>query len=209
MITGHNFFSITIIIMITGFQKMWLRLWLWLQCNRLKIVIDDYDYNWPQPWPLHISRQTVPQKSQYFVRHFTQCCIEAVDSAPIKYPNSCQSQSRTVADPVVGCSYGCVTSQDTSADFTCYPLVTGPVDLCAISTPFWRIELIVHIAISVLPGTDLHLSQMKHVHLIILFRDPVLSISGQNKNDCNFHRKCLWWHSSHELWEWVWIICES
>ena len=83
-------------------------------------------------------------------------------------------------------------SQDTSADFTCYPLVTGPVDLYAISTPFWRIELIVHIAISVLPGTDLNLSQMKHVHLIILFRDPVLSISGQKKNDCNFHRKCLW-----------------
>ena len=52
MITGHNFFSITIIIMITGFQKMWLR--LWLQCNRLKIVIDDYDYNWPQPWSKYI-----------------------------------------------------------------------------------------------------------------------------------------------------------
>ena len=83
-------------------------------------------------------------------------------------------------------------SQDTSADFTCCPLVTGPVDLCAISTLFWHIELIVHIAISVLPGTDLHLSQMKHVYIIVLFRDPVLSISGQNKNDCNFHRKCLW-----------------
>ena len=49
-ITGHNFLSITIIIMITRFQKVWLRLWLWLRCNRLQIVIDDYDYNRPQPW---------------------------------------------------------------------------------------------------------------------------------------------------------------
>ena len=31
--------------MITRFKKIWL----WLQCNRLKIIIDDYDYNRPQP----------------------------------------------------------------------------------------------------------------------------------------------------------------
>ena len=49
-ITGHIFFSITLIIMITRFKKIWLQLWLWLQRNRLKIVIDDYDYDRPQPW---------------------------------------------------------------------------------------------------------------------------------------------------------------
>ena len=31
--------------------------------------------------------------------------------------------------------------------------------------PFWRIELIVHIAISVLPGTHFHLSQVKHLRV--------------------------------------------
>ena len=62
-------------------------------------------------------------------------------------------------------------SEDVSTDFTIYPLVTGPAYSCAISTPrreytvlhFRRIELIVHIAISVLPYTHLHLSHMKHV----------------------------------------------
>ena len=39
-----------------------------------------------------------------------------------------------------------------------YPLVTGPVHSCAISTPLQ----IVHIAIYVLPGTYFHLSQVKH-----------------------------------------------
>ena len=34
--------------MITEF----LRLRLCLQCNRLKIVIEDYDYNRPRPWDL-------------------------------------------------------------------------------------------------------------------------------------------------------------
>ena len=49
-ITGHIFFMITIIIMITRFQKILLRLWIWLQCNQLKIVNDDnYDHNRPQP----------------------------------------------------------------------------------------------------------------------------------------------------------------
>ena len=66
-----------------------------------------------------------------------------------------------------------------------YPLVTGPVHSCAISTPwsleqfirvpsqlhgehtvlqpFRRIDLIIHIAISVLPVTQFILSQMKHL----------------------------------------------
>ena len=65
-------------------------------------------------------------------------------------------------------------SGDLSVDFTFYPLATGPS--CVISTPeesiqscslfgTFIIELIIHIAISVLPGTYLHLSQVKHVRV--------------------------------------------
>ena len=37
--------------------------------------------------------------------------------------------------------------------------------------PFRRIELILHIALSVLPGTHFHLSQVKHLRVKCLARD--------------------------------------
>ena len=62
--------------------------------------------------------------------------------------------------------------------FTFYPLVTEPFHPCAISTPqtAWptvlqplrRIELMVHIAIPVLPGTHFHLSQVKRLRVTCL-----------------------------------------
>ena len=60
-------------------------------------------------------------------------------------------------------------SEDLSADFTFYSLVTGPVCLCAISTPLRAYSPAVilahwahrkHFAIPVIPGTHLHLSQV-------------------------------------------------
>ena len=61
-----------------------------------------------------------------------------------------------------------------SSDFYIYPLVTGPLLIHVPSQlhgehtvlqPFRRIELCLYIAISVLPGTHLHLSQVKHLRV--------------------------------------------
>ena len=67
-----------------------------------------------------------------------------------------------------------IKSEDLSSEFTfdhVYPLVTGPVrcvqfQLCGehvVLKTFRRIEFIVHIAISVLPGTRSHLSQRNNL----------------------------------------------
>ena len=50
------------------------------------------------------------------------------------------------------------------------PLVTGPVPFQlhtehTVLQPFRRIELIVHIAKSALPGTNFYLSQVKHLRI--------------------------------------------
>ena len=65
-----------------------------------------------------------------------------------------------------------IKSEDLSSDFTFYPLVTGlirvPFQLNGEHTvlqPFRRIELIIHIAIYILPGTHFHLSQVKHLRV--------------------------------------------
>ena len=70
--------------------------------------------------------------------------------------------------------------------------MTGPVHLCTISTPFEiqegehtvlqpfrRIERIVHIAISVQPGTHLHLSQVKHVRVKCLAQGHTIETMSQ------------------------------
>ena len=55
--------------------------------------------------------------------------------------------------------------------FTTWPLdlfIRVPTQLHGEHTvlqPFWRIVLIIHIAISVLPGTHFHLSQVKHLRV--------------------------------------------
>ena len=72
------------------------------------------------------------------------------------------------------------------------PLVTGPVHSCTISTPFLehtalqpfqRYKLITDIAISVLPGTHLHLSQVKHVRVECLAQRHSIEIMPQHCPD--------------------------
>ena len=62
-------------------------------------------------------------------------------------------------------------SEDLSSDFTFYPLnlfICVPSQLHGEHTvlqSFRLIELIINIAISVLPGTHFHLSQVKHLRV--------------------------------------------
>ena len=60
--------------------------------------------------------------------------------------------------------------------------------------PFRRIELIVHIAISVLPGTDLHLSQVKHLRVKCLAqRQNIEQILRRKKHNISLkilHQAC-------------------
>ena len=85
-----------------------------------------------------------------------------------------------------------------------YPLVTTePVHSCVISTrgahnqkPTRRIGIFVYIAIPVLPGTHLHLSQVKHVRAKCLdqvhrHRNNVPTLRGE-KHDM-FIKTCLKW----------------
>ena len=46
--------------------------------------------------------------------------------------------------------------------------------------PFWRIELIVHIAISVLPGSHFNLSQVKHLRVKCLAQGHNISTMSQD-----------------------------
>ena len=77
--------------------------------------------------------------------------------------------------------------------FTFYPLVTGPVHSCAIWTlrehtvlqPLRRIELIVHIAISVLPGTHFYLSQVKHLRVKCLAQGHTILTISQDWEERN------------------------
>ena len=72
--------------------------------------------------------------------------------------------------------------------FTFYPLVTGPVHHVPVQLPgehtvlqpFRRIELIVHIAISVLPGTHFHLSQVKHLRVKCLAQGHTILTMSQD-----------------------------
>ena len=97
-----------------------------------------------------------------------------------------------------------------------HPLTTGHVDLCAISTPlraitvlqpFWRIELIVHIAISVLPGTNLHLSQVNRVRIKWLAKGTqtlkqCLDVERGERNIL-FHWKLASSHCDMTLFKWI------
>ena len=54
--------------------------------------------------------------------------------------------------------------------------------------PFRRIELIIHIAISVLPGTHSHLSQVKHLRVNCLAQGHnILAMSQDGRDGISFH----------------------
>ena len=51
--------------------------------------------------------------------------------------------------------------------------------------PFWRIKLIIHIAISVLPGTHFYLSQVKHLRVKCLAQGQSIETMSQDQEGRN------------------------